>query len=309
MNIKLLHRDQIDITQWNARVEESGNGLPYALSEYLDIVTDRQWCALVGDDYEAIFPLPIEYKLGAKMFLQPPFTQQLGLIAKGGNQEILLDFINSIPSDFKLLHLKGNEKSAIANHENFNIIRRTNLLLPLNVDYEEIKARYSKSLRKRIRKNEGYYEIEESEDIDLVVSFYQNEMSEKVGLNSEQYGTARKLFRYLINCNLGKIYIAKYDGDVQGALFVIHFQNRIINLFGTSNRKGKENFAMHLILNQIIEQHSNTETIFDFEGSDLSGVNKFYQSFGAQQVDYPEYYKEQLPLWYKVVKKIKSLVD
>ena len=69
MQIQLIHRSQIDDAQWNARVTESGNGLPYAFTDYLDIVTNRSWSALVGENYEAVFPLPMEQKLGVTMYL------------------------------------------------------------------------------------------------------------------------------------------------------------------------------------------------------------------------------------------------
>ena len=70
------------------------------------------------------------------------------------------------------------------------------------------------------------------------------------------------------------------------------YQNRVVNLFGTSNSEGKSKFAMHLILDHIIKQNANTSTILDFEGSDLKGVNEFYQSFGPERVVYPEYFSE-----------------
>ena len=309
MQIQLIHRSQIDDAQWNARVAESGGGLPYALTDYLDIVTNGNWSALVGENYEAIFPLPMEQKLGMTMYLQPPFTQQLGLITKHNNALILEAFLKAIPNVNTLVHLKGNENYNGNITSTFEIRSRTNLILSLNRDYDEIRANYSKSLRKRIRKSKDYYDIVESKDIDMLVDMYHKEMSAKVDLNSSQYQIAKKLFHYLINIGKGIIFLAKSEDDIEGALFVIKNEKRIINLFGTSNTMGKKRFAMHAILNHIVAQNCNTDIVLDFEGSDLEGVKKFYQSFGPEVITYSEYYLEQLPIWYRIVRKLKSSIS
>lgn len=308
MEITLLHREQIDRVKWDARVTVSGNGLPYALSKYLDLVTDGSWSALVQGDYESIFPIPFEIKMGLKMYLQPPFTQQLGLISDDKSVKLLSAFLNAIPRNFVTLLLKGNECNEISNHAAVTVKERSNYLLDLNADYDLLFSNFSKSLRKRIRKGKAHYEIIESTDVNKLVDFYQEEMQLRVGLNIGHYATAKKLFKYLIETGIGKIYIAKNEGEFDGALLIMKYQNRVINLFGTSNSVGKKNFAMHLILDHIIEQNASTNTVFDFEGSDLKGVKEFYQSFGSERVIYPEYFSERLPLWYKILRKIKSLV-
>ena len=307
LELILLHRDQIDTVKWDARVAQSGNGLPYALSSYLDIVTNSSWSALVQGDYVSIFPLPIEMKMGLKMYLQPPFTQQLGLISEDKSVALLSEFLNSIPSDFAKLMLKGNEYNGVDNHRIGSVKERSNYLLDLNRDYEIIKSNYSKSLRKRIRKGKEYYDVIESTDVSMLVGFYQKEMQSRVGLNEGQYATARKLFEHLLNTQIGRIFMAVNDDKIEGTLLVVKHQDRIVNLFGTSNSEGKKNFAMHFILNHIIEQNTNTNFVLDFEGSDLRGVKEFYESFGPERVVYPEYFRERLPFWYKALRKIKSL--
>lgn len=305
MEIKLLRRDQIDDAQWNTRVEKS-SGLPYAFTGYLDIVNKGNWRALVSENYQSIFPLPIERKLGLVMYLQPPFTQQLGLISEDHSLELLSTFMDAIPNDAASIFLKGNENNLLRNHATIQINERSNYLLDLERDYEEIHSNFSKSLRKRIRKGKAFYDVEISTDVDRLVDFYQQEMQSRVGLNEGQYQTAKRLFKYLIEEGSGKIYHARNASYIDGALFVIQHQNRIINLFGTSNANGKKEFAMQVILDHIIEQNASTKMILDFEGSDLKGVKEFYESFGPERVTYPEFINESLPFWYSMLKKWKS---
>lgn len=309
MEIKLLHRNEIDATKWDARVALSSNGLPYALSSYLDLVTDSNWSALVSGDYISIFPLPFEMKVGLKMYLQPPFTQQLGLISEDNSIELLSKFLDAIPRDFATLLLKGNESNGISNLNSVAVRERSNYLLDLNRDYDILFSNFSKSLRKRIRKSRDYYEINESTDVDMLVDFYQNEMQSIVGLSEGQYATARKLFEYLLSAGFGRIYTAGNENEIDGALLVVQYQNRIINLFGTSNSEGKKHFAMHFILDHIIEQNANTKTVLDFEGSDLKGVKEFYESFGPERKSYPEFYIDNSPLWLRLAQKVKELIS
>ncbi len=309
MEIKLLHRDQIDTAKWDARVALSGNGLPYALSNYLDLVSDGKWNALVAGDYMSIFPLPYETKLGLKMYLQPPFTQQLGLISGNKIDALLLDFLKAIPKDYSTIFLKGNETDHISSHETISIKERSNYLLNLNGNYESIASNFSKSLRKRIRRGKELYDVVESSDVNMLVDFYQKEMQSRVGLNESQYVRARKLFEYLLDSKLGRIYLASNEDVIEGALLVVYYQNRIVNLFGTSNIEGKKHFAMHTILNHIIEANADQNSLLDFEGSDLTGVKEFYESFGPDRVRYPEFQIDNSPAWLKVAKKIKLLVS
>ena len=309
MEIRILHRNQIDTIKWDARVSQSGNNLPYALSGYLDLVTHGNWSALVGGDYVSIFPLPFERKMGLKMYLQPPFTQQLGLISETQSNELLVEFLNKIPSDFATLFLKGNERNDVSKQNEVTVRERSNYLLDISKEYDFLFSNFSKSLRKRIRKGKEYYDIIESNDVNRLVDFYKEEMQSRVGLNDGQYAIARKLFEYLINAGFGRIYIASNETKIEGRLFVIQYQNRIINLFGTSNVEGKKNFAMHFILNHIIENNAKTNKILDFEGSDLKGVKEFYESFGPERVRYPQFFAERLPIWFRALKKFRSLLS
>lgn len=306
MKLLLLSRDQVNDALWNDRVANSGDGLPYAFTEYLDLVNNSSWSAIVTDDYRSIFPLPYESKFGLSMYLQPPFTQQLGLISSEYSLELEEKFISAIPARAAYVLLKGNENNRLYNNAQYKITRRSNYLLKLDKGYETIRKSYSKSLRKRIKKARLKYRIESSNDAKSIVQYYQKEMAHIVGLNSDQYITAEKLIRHLLDSNMGFIYKAINGAEVEGMLFVIMYKNRIINLFGTSNRFGKDNHAMHFILDHIIDDHSESNKMLDFEGSDVPGVKNFYQSFGPEYVTYPQYQIDRLPLWYTSLSWLKN---
>jgi len=56
LEIKYLKHNQIDKQKWDSAIENAQNGLAYALSWYLDIVSPN-WDALIFGDYEMVMPL------------------------------------------------------------------------------------------------------------------------------------------------------------------------------------------------------------------------------------------------------------
>jgi hypothetical protein len=70
--------------------------------------------------------------------------------------------------------------------------------------------------------------------------------------------------------------------------------NRITYLYSIVNKHGRDLQAMSLIINSIIQKHSESSFILDFEGSMLPGVAKFIRSFGAQKELYYHYKKWRL---------------
>ena len=54
--IKYLEHEEIDLKKWDATIDASPNGMVYAKSWYLDIVSPG-WEGLVNEDYNAVFPL------------------------------------------------------------------------------------------------------------------------------------------------------------------------------------------------------------------------------------------------------------
>ena len=77
MFIRHLSHKSIDKEKWDQVISAANNGLIYAKSWYLDIVSPN-WEALVSDDYNFVFPIPIKRKYKLPYIVQPPLAQQIG---------------------------------------------------------------------------------------------------------------------------------------------------------------------------------------------------------------------------------------
>ena len=113
-----------------------------------------------------------------------------------------------------------------------------------------------------------------------------------------------KLMVSLQKNNCGDVYeIRDTNQNLEAALFLISSKNILINLFNASSYTGKKNSAMFLLFNELIKMNSASEKIFDFEGSEIAEVAKFYKGFGSEPVYYPTLKSNRLHWSLKWMKK------
>jgi hypothetical protein len=67
--------------------------------------------------------------------------------------------------------------------------------------------------------------------------------------------------------------------------------------------EGRKTEANHFLFDSILKEFAGSSLLFDFEGSDISGVKNFYEKFGTTNQPYCKLHFNNLP---KVIKWIKS---
>lgn len=287
MNIAYLRRSQIDIEKWDSCIEQSDSLLVYAQSWYLDIVSP-QWSGLVGDNYQAVMPLPTKTKYGIPYFYQPPFTQQLGLFdtSKVHNDSIIDEFIRKIPLRPYRLHINGYHRPQR------NGIEQPNYTLYLGRKYDEIFSRFYTNTLRNINKAhksgvivERYdsASVENSDITDKFIEFY---LSTPKPYEVPDNDVFTKLIRETHLRGRMIFYFAYIDEVPIAALALLWSGKRMIYLCPISNEYGKQRSAMFLIVNQIIIDYQDTDTTLDFEGSRIEGIARFYRGFGAKLEPY-----------------------
>ncbi len=286
--IRFLSHKEIDKTKWDTCVANSVNRIIYAYSWYLDVVCPA-WNALVDDDYQSIFPITSNNKLGIHYIYTPFFTQQLGLFSVNPiTEEQLMAFLNAIPTQFKYVELNLNLYNIIYS----DIISvRTNLnhTLKLNTTYDNIKANYSDNLKRNLKKAM----LSEAEIIaninpsELINIFKTNKGKDISHLKEGDYSRLELLINTCIKKGVAHVYGVTKDKQLCAGAVFIKTNDRIIFLFSATNAVAKEVFAMPLLIDTIIKEHSNSDIIFDFEGSNDKNLARFYKSFGSDEEYYP----------------------
>jgi hypothetical protein len=292
--IQLLSHQEIDVAQWEACLASCNHSLVYAHAWYLNIVTKNSWQALVevkDGKYVSVLPVAVKKWIGQKQVYQPLFMQQLGLFttpeSKHTSVEEYLSLLGQhfptvqyqmpLPSGFTMTVLEGWEMRPRPNYE-----------LSLATSYETIYQGYSQNLKRSLKKaaQAGLQPELVSSPAAVIQLFTQTKGRELPSLQSRHYAMLKKLTTEAQKHGVGEVWEIRQAGELLTGAIILREARRIIFLFGASSAQGRKLGAMGFLLNHLIEQASNQDMVFDFEGSEVPGVANFYTGFGAEPVSY-----------------------
>jgi hypothetical protein len=283
--IKYYKHHQIDHSRWDNVIMNSQNGLVYALSWYLDIVSPG-WEALIEGDYDYIMPLPVKHKYFIPYLVQPVFTQQLGIFSALPTDILKVkEFLKAIPKNFLVYHFNLNKQNPVVPSKHLNL--STNYELLLSNSYEELWKNFNENTRRNIKKAH-------QQNLNLTncnkIEFIKNCKLEKGQVPSKVFDLLLdNLLESVLQKNICEIYTVKnQNGDILAGSAFIKKLNRIIYLVSFSNNEGKNASAMFLIIENIIQKYAGSGIILDFEGSTIPGIARFFEGFGAKKLSYPK---------------------
>lgn len=296
--IKFLVHDQIDKIKWDNCIKASFNGNLYAWAWYLDIV-HPSWNALVENDYERVFPLTGKKKYGFSYLFQPFFAQQLGIFSRTIlNPDVVAAFLKAIPKEYSFAELRLNTHNKVelpfdklTLHRNFEL----DLIRP----YDRIFAAYNSNTKRNLKKAlQADLQLKKNiKPDDVIVLFRQNRGRTISHWNDLEYNRLKQLAYTAIyrgQCLVYGVY-CKPNELCAGAIFM-KSHGKIVFLFSGTNRQAKENHALTLLIDQVIQEFSPSQLVLDFEGSDDPGLARFYKGFGSSETSYPGIKINRMPL-------------
>jgi len=277
MQIDYIQHSSIDKNKWDQAILAAGNGLLYACSWYLDCIAP-DWDALVANDYEYVFPVTVKHKYKLPYIVQPFLAQQLGLFsARKISESVLRKFIAKLPSFSYEINLNYNNPLPEG-------LAMPNLILDISKNYESIRNTYSKNTRRNIAKAHQYVYSYVEIDSDLFIKKYHTSEHRDKKVNQSLIGKVVKegFDRGYIRCSA----VVAPDGTYDALLAYGVFNQRISYLFPVSSERGKQQSAMFMLVDELIIKYAGTNNIFDFEGSMIEGIARFYRGFGANEQPY-----------------------
>jgi len=286
--IRYIKHKDVDTEKWDGCLKQSINGIIYAYSWYLDIVCE-EWDALVEDDYDSVFPLVRRKKFGINYIYPPFFTQQLGVFSKKIlSKEKVDNFLKAIPGEFKYAEINLNTFNKV-DQVTFKSYANKNFELDLINTYDDIKANYSKNLKRNLKKadNMGYTIVKNIKPEDIILLFRENRGKGLKSYKENDYFNLKRLVYSLIykrKAEVRAVYSSRND-LYAGAIFV-KANNKSIFLFSALSPEGRENNAMPFLIDSYIKENSSSNIVFDFEGSNDLNLARFYQSFGSKECSY-----------------------
>lgn len=295
--IVYLQRNEINIEKWDRSIDKAVNSLVYAYSWYLDIVCDGQWGALVNDDYEFVMPLPWRKRMGLPYIYQPFCTPQLGIFGIDvPDNECVQAFQRAIPKSFRLVDQKVNIHHAI--HLSSYASTHTTYHLNLQADYNDIKEGYHSHTRRSLRKSaKQFLELQTNVLPSVVMDLFKSNKGLEIDdVKEADYLLLLKVLETATEKDLCKTYgVYNESGEcIAGACFVFG-REKIFFLLSAVNEEGKSKRAMYYLLDGFFSAHHSQGYTFDFEGSDIPGLARFYGGFGAEPKTYKKMYINNLP--------------
>ena len=283
--IRILKRGQINDAKWNETIRQASNSLPYAYSWYLDAVCSK-WMALVIGEYETVMPLPIGRKWGMRYVYQPLFCQQLGVFYKRRSDSILEQLIDMAIRKFVFVNLNLNYDNHLASLPAKNQSKKKNLILALSGKHNAVQKEYSDNTLRNIKKGQKAglkFEEGDNKDFQVFTDFYIQHTALKDKTFKTKHGKyLHRLTQQFTMHDCGKLYIVRTpEGEVCAGVIVVENTNRIIHLVPASNEYARQNGGMHYLVDSVLAQYAGSDRVYDFEGSSVDSIARFYQGFGA----------------------------
>lgn len=204
-------------------------------------------------------------------------------------QQVLDELINQLPKfDLFDLYFLPDYKNHLSFYwKGFTQTTRYTYLIKDLSNLDKVFEEFNASIRTQIRKAEKEITIIESEDIEL---FYK--------INALTFKRQNKKVPYSFNyvkqindaCkenNCRKILLAKDEaGNIHAAIYLVWDKQSAYYLMGGADETYKGSGAYSLLIWQAIQKSAQLTTQFNFCGSMLPTVERFFRSFGGEQTPY-----------------------
>jgi hypothetical protein len=267
------------------------------MSWWLDVVSPG-WEALVQDDYIAVMPLTRKRRFGIDYLYQPYLTQQLGVFSPNKPEPEDVDqFLKAIPEKIMYVDIHLNSMNGPLNN-NFTYTARNNYTLDMARSYVHLLAGYHRNCRRNLQKAvHAGLEVKPGPSPSAFSSFVERNLDKKVqDMGNKICPVIREITHASIQQGVGEIKgVYKPNGKLVAVGWFVYDMGRCFFGICASNKEGRENQSMYLLVDHVIETRSGKGEIFDFTGSNVSGVAYLNAGFGAVKSHYLATKRNLLP--------------
>lgn len=323
MEVQLLPGSEIDKAEWDAFVEQSPQGAPYQLTGYMERVAPGYQVITVrkGGHLKAVMPFQTKTKAIWTSALQPGLSQYWGvLFAPDTFSSAYKEFrekrkwvsaiVERLPSEIDWL---GYSFAPTFDYPlpfhwaGYTLQTRYTYQLSLEPSEAQLREALDPKIRQNIRKyaEEGG-EIHTASTVAPLLSLIrENAARGRQLLSAEATQTLEKLADWLIETGHGEVLTYRTaDQSTVAAVLLIHFAGKTIYLMGALHPEHKSSGIMPVLMWQAILEARSRSQLFDFEGSMIEGIEKFFRGFSPRPVPYLYIHKNKLPLLLKWFKKL-----
>jgi len=279
--IQYMPGHEVDRVKWDTCVENASNGLIFGYKICLDMLADH-WNAIVIDDYKAVMPLPWRKSFLLPHHYRAPFLPQCGIFGEI-DESLFKQLRKTIFSKLKFGDISFNFGNAEFARE-FPSRPATNMILPLNAVYTDLRKNYHRHLERSLKKaTTGDLEFTSDTNVKSVVSLFRKHYGSRIRpVRSIDFERFTSLCLHLQQVN--KAFLRKVvdkRGKLLSITLMLQDTKRLYNMLNVVTPEGRRKSANHLLFDRIVADFANSGLILDFEGSEVPGLRRFYEGFGA----------------------------
>lgn len=269
---------------------------------WLDAVAPGFWDEVTvdkGGQTVARLPYVIRHKRGATLLTMPPLTQTLGpwLRPYSGKytnrlseeKRLMTELIEKLPK-FDLF--RQNFHHSITNWlpfhwRGFQQTTRYTYVIEKLTDLNDVWQETRSNIKTDVRKAESQLVVRHDLGLDVFLDL--NELTFARQGMSLPYSRdlVARLDHACAERNCRKIFFAKdVQGRVHAAAYIVWDEKAAYYLMAGSDPELRNSGAMSLVMWEAIQYSATVTQTFDFEGSMIEPVERFFRSFGAKQKPY-----------------------
>jgi hypothetical protein len=301
--INYVKRKDLDVVKYDYCIENAIQSRMYAYSWYLDIVADN-WDVLILNDYEAVMPIPWKRKYGIKYVYPLLWVLELGVFY-ADNKTKIAAFLATLFNKFRFVESKLNSTEKFISRKN-QLVGKQFQTLSLKEVYPAIYSKYRKDRKKDIRKAVHLDLIEKWNDIPdkLIVLFKNNVGKRTPNILEHDYTILENLMLACLERKVGEI-LSIYDknSNLVASGFFIKHKDVVTILVSSTDFKNRNNGANTFLIDRAIFKFQKNFNTFNFGGSSIKSIAKYFLSFGAKTEDYQQVKYNKLPFLLRFFKK------
>jgi hypothetical protein len=262
-------------------INDSPNGLIYALSWYLNIVCP-DWEILATEDYSTVMPLPVTHAWGRKILRQPEYAWQLGVFSTSiPSPGVVSQFLRSIPDDYRLKRLCLNKLNVL--HSGVARVQNS-AELDLIRPYTSIRSRYGATMKESllISQESRLSYVGNISVHDYLMFAYRLDKLQKRRLKPRDISLLRLITTNAIRYRNGQIGAA-YDAhnNLVATVTFLVFRGRASIIHATASSEGLASGSIEYIIDRYIKGNAGKNLVLCIDNPDERKIMDILKNCGS----------------------------
>ncbi len=269
---------------------------------WLDAVAPSQWGAVVvnkGNEIAARLPFFIEKRYGFTALTQPPLTPMLGPWLRGtdakpakqlsSQKELIWELLEQLPKhDLFSQSLHPSITNWLPFYwKDFEQTTRYTYVMSDLSDPNAIWNGFSEQARRNIRKAQNKVDVKTGMEIERFLDLNEKTFTRQGKILPYSKDLVKRIDTAASSRNAREIFYAEDDaGRVHSAVYILWDEHSAYYMMGGEDPELRNSEAGSLLIWEAIQFSSRQTKRFDFEGSMIQPIERFFRSFGAAQTPY-----------------------